>query len=66
MKGGDPEATYVHYVLHKLHWKPHEFFDLSPQEQAVVIASIQVKAEDDKKDAAEARRKATHRQYKRR
>ena len=66
MDGHTVRMRQFHYALHKLHWKPHEFFDLSPQEQAVVIASIQVKAEDDKKDAAEARRKATHRQYKRR
>jgi len=48
----------VHYVLHKFHWKPHEFLDLPPREQAVVIASIQVKIEAEKKAEREAKRKA--------
>nr|DAL80245.1 MAG TPA: hypothetical protein [Caudoviricetes sp.] len=57
MEGGDMEANIAYYCLHKLHKWPHEFLGLSRYEKAVVIASVQMKLKNDKKDAARAKRK---------
>jgi hypothetical protein len=40
---------------------PSQFLALDRREKAFVIASIQIKAEKDKKEAAEAKRKAKKR-----
>ncbi len=37
--------------LHRLHWKPSEFDALPVREKAFVIASIQLKAEAEKREA---------------
>lgn len=46
----------AYYCLHKLHWKPHEFLELSRYEKAFVIAAVEIKLEHDKKAAKEARK----------
>lgn len=50
------EANIAYYCLHKLHKWPHEFLSLDRYEQAVVIASIQIKLEADKKQQRSMRR----------
>ncbi|NFG22694.1 hypothetical protein FDF11_08300 [Clostridium botulinum] len=58
MNGGDYEASIAYYCLHKFHKFPNEFLSLSKEEQAYVIAAIQIKAEDDKKKSKEMKRKS--------
>lgn len=57
MEGGDLEANIAYYCLHKLHKWPHEFLELPRNERAVVIAAVQMKLKNDRKEAARARRK---------
>ncbi|RKW57739.1 MAG: hypothetical protein D8H95_02355 [Lachnospiraceae bacterium] len=57
MNGGDPEANYAYYCLHKFHWKPTEFIEMSEEEMAFVIAAIDIKAQNDKKHADELKSK---------
>ncbi|WP_367569038.1 hypothetical protein [Lacrimispora sp.] len=51
------EANIAYYCLHKLHKWPHEYLELPRYEKAVVIAAVQMKLKNDKKEAARARRK---------
>jgi len=44
-----------------LKWKPHEYLDLPDKEKAFVIASIQIKAEDDKKQEDKMKSKSKRR-----
>ena len=55
---GDPEANYAYYALHKFRWKPSEFLALDPYERAFVIAAIDIRVENEKKEADQAKRKA--------
>jgi len=48
------EANIAYYCLHKLHRWPHEFLDLSEEERAYVVASIEIKMKNDKKNCDEA------------
>ena len=45
------EANVAYYCLHKLHKWPHEYLDLDIDEQAYVIAAVNIKLEKDKKVA---------------
>jgi len=36
--------------MHKLHWTPRQFIDLDQKEKAVVIAFIDQRIEDEKKE----------------
>lgn len=45
------EANVAYYCLHKLHKWPHEYLDLDIDEQAYVIAAVNIKLEKDKKEA---------------
>lgn len=45
------EANVAYYCLHKLHKWPHEFLELDIDEQAFVIAAVEMKLERDKKEA---------------
>lgn len=58
---GDAEANYAYYTLHKFHWKPHDFLALDPYEMAFVIAAIDVKVDNDKKEAAKIKAKSRKR-----
>lgn len=40
------EFTYYFYCLHKFHWTPQQFMELSTKDLAVVTACIDIKAED--------------------
>lgn len=53
---GDSEASIAYFCLHELHKWPHEFFTLSREERAAVIACIEVRAEEEKKRQREMRR----------
>ncbi len=48
---------YAHYCLQKLHKFPHEFLSLDYKEKALVIASIDLRIENEKKEAAKAKTK---------
>lgn len=51
------EANIAYYCLHKLHKWPHEYLKLDIQEQAYVVAAVEMKLENDKKEANKAKRK---------
>lgn len=50
------EANVAYYCLLKLHKWPHEFLSLDRYEKAVVIATVQMKLERDKKEARKLKR----------
>lgn len=58
---GDEEANYAYYALHKFHWLPSFFLELDPYERAFIIAAIDVRIENEKKEAEQAKRKAKRR-----
>ncbi len=58
---GDPEANFAHFCLQKFGWEPSKFLDLPIKERAFVIASIEVRAESEKKKEAELKAKASRR-----
>lgn len=45
------EANIAYYCLHKLHKWPHEYLSLGIQEQAYVVAAVEMKIEKEKKEA---------------
>jgi len=47
---GDFDANYAHYCLHKLKKFPHELTRLDVYEKAFVVASIQIKTENEEKE----------------
>lgn len=63
---GDPEANYAHFCLQKWGWEPSKFLDLPVLERAVVIASINVRCEAERKKEAELKQKARRGRGKRR
>lgn len=50
------EANIAYYCLHKLHKWPHEYLELDRQEQAYVVAAVEMKLENDKKEAKKAKK----------
>lgn len=46
-------ANFAFYALHKLKIKPSEFSEMDDYERAFVIACIQIKCEEDAKQAKE-------------
>lgn len=56
IEGGDWEANYAYYALHKLHILPSQFLELDEQEKAFIIAAIKLKLENDKKKAKEMKK----------
>lgn len=51
------EANTAHYCLHKLHKWPHEYLELETEEQAYIMAAVEMELEKDKKAVKEAQRK---------
>lgn len=49
------EANIAYYCLHKFHKWPHEFLGLDRYERAFIIAAVEVKIENDKKEAKKAK-----------
>lgn len=39
----------MHLALHKLKWKPSDWFNISQADRLFIIASFSVKSEDDEK-----------------
>ena len=50
IKEGDGEANYAYYALLKLHILPSVFLEMEEEEKAFVIAAIDLKIENDKKE----------------
>lgn len=50
-------ANYAYYCLHKLKITPRQFDEMDKYEKAFVIASIDIKAEADKKEQQKLKRK---------
>lgn len=46
-------ANFAFYALHKLKIKPSEFLEMDDYEKAFVIACIQIRCEEDAKQAKE-------------
>lgn len=57
IKEGESEAVYAHFCLQKLHKFPHEFLNLPFKEKAFVIASVQIRAENEKEEANKIKKK---------
>ncbi|WP_092475322.1 hypothetical protein [[Clostridium] polysaccharolyticum] len=47
---GDSEANYAYYALYKLKILPSVFDAMCEEEKAFVIASIQIRVENEKKE----------------
>lgn len=54
---GDPEFVLAHFALQKLHILPSTLANMSEREKAFVYGSIQVRVEQEKKEAQKAKRK---------
>ena len=54
---GDSDTFIAYYALHKFHWKPTMLLDMTREEKAFIIASIQHKMEQDKKEQAKMKAK---------
>ena len=54
---GDSDANYAHYCLHKLHMLPSTFINLDAYEKAFIIASIDIKVENEKKEQKKLQQK---------
>lgn len=46
----------MHWWVHKMHRLPSEYMSLSLADKACIIASLQIKIEEDKKQEREAKR----------
>ena len=58
---GDGETWYAYYALNKFHWEPSRFANLPIKEKALVIAMIDERISQEKKDAAKVKRKGGRR-----
>lgn len=43
----DSDSFIAYYALHKFHWKPTMLLNMTREEKAFILASIQIKAEKD-------------------
>lgn len=50
-------ASYAYYCLHKFHWTPSKFMNLPRNERAFVVAAINKRAKEDKRQMDKAKRK---------
>ncbi len=55
--GGDAKSNYAYYVLHKFHILPSAFLALSREEQAFVMAAIDVRLEREKEEQKKIKKK---------
>ena len=46
----DSDSFLGYYCLHKFHWKPTILLNMTREEKAFILASIQIKAERDEAD----------------
>jgi hypothetical protein len=54
---GDAEANYAYYALHKLKILPSQFANMTREEKAFIMASIDIRVEVEKKEADKLKRK---------
>jgi hypothetical protein len=54
---GDPEFNLAHFALQKLHILPSVLDAMSDREKSIVYASIMIRAEEEKKQAAKIKSK---------
>ena len=54
---GDSDANFAYFALHKLHILPSTYLNMDVQEKAFVVAAIQIKMENDKKQKKKAEAK---------
>lgn len=47
---------YAYYCLHKFHWTPSVFSNLSEREKAIIMAMIDERLEDEKKQKSKMRK----------
>lgn len=52
------DFAIYHYVLQEYHWTPKQWANLSIREKSIVIASIQIRTRDEKRQQKEAEKKA--------
>ena len=52
---------YAYYALNKFHWEPSRFANLPFKEKALVIAMIDERIAQEKKEAAKVKRKGGRR-----
>lgn len=52
---------YAYFAFHKIHMRPSEFANLPVKEKALIIAFIDEKVKNDKKEASKAKSKARKR-----
>ena len=45
----------MHYCIQKLHWRPWEYLELNNKEKAFLIARIQLRVENEKKEAEKSK-----------
>lgn len=48
--GDDSDSFLGYYCLHKFHWKPTMLLNMTREEKAFILAAIQIKADNDKKE----------------
>ena len=59
--GGDTDANFLHYAIHKLHWSPsqiNEWLDSEAPVKVFYLGSLELKIEHDRKEEQEMKRKA--------
>lgn len=54
---GDAELNLAHFALQKLHILPSILNEMSQKEKALIYASIQIRVELEKKEAAKLKQK---------
>ncbi len=59
--GRDYLANYAYYALHKLRIRPSEFCEMDTNEQAFIIACIDIRLDAEKKAADEVKKKTRRR-----
>lgn len=52
------DFNIYHYVLNEYHWTPKQWVEMSRREQALVVASIEVRQKYEKEEERKAKRKA--------
>lgn len=53
---GDSESNYAYYALHKLKILPNEYNVMNRREKAFIMAAIDIKIENEKKQAAKVKK----------
>ncbi|MCT3347206.1 hypothetical protein EFS61_00260 [Lactobacillus hominis] len=52
------DFSVYHYVLNEYHWTPKQWAAMSLREQALVVASIEVRRKTEEEEERKAKRKA--------